>query len=170
MLACFRRIWCIYCILVWVGYVAFWTTVIQDILVDKDDGASSGHPETISNELASAISDGLYFYEQVPHCSKVLDLSSRYNTNLHLYHPIDMAFHHFREERGISEPLRKHRELERLLREEYHSLEAFRAKEKAEKRLPEKSVAAAEAAAPMTQKSHHSCAVELLPALPIFYE
>ncbi|RRT79974.1 hypothetical protein B296_00012257, partial [Ensete ventricosum] len=80
------------------------------------------------------------------------------------------AFHHFREERGISEPLRKHRELERLLREEYHSLEAFRAKEKAEKRLPEKSVAAAEAAAPMTQKSHHSCAVELLPALPIFYE
>ncbi|WOL16363.1 la-related protein 1A isoform X2 [Canna indica] len=37
------------------------------------------------------------------------------------------AFHHYRND---TEPLRKHPELERLLQEEYHSLEDFRAKEK----------------------------------------
>ncbi|RRT40284.1 hypothetical protein GW17_00060413, partial [Ensete ventricosum] len=40
------------------------------------------------------------------------------------------AFHHYREDRGSTEPLRKHPELERLLREEYRSLDDFRAKEK----------------------------------------
>ncbi|XP_009416371.2 la-related protein 1A-like isoform X1 [Musa acuminata AAA Group] len=44
--------------------------VTQDIRVDKDDGASSGQPETISNELASVISDGLYFYEQELHAKQ----------------------------------------------------------------------------------------------------
>ncbi|CAL9046197.1 unnamed protein product [Musa banksii] len=43
------------------------------------------------------------------------------------------AFHHFREERGETEPIRKHPELERLLREKYHSLDDFRSEEKAEK-------------------------------------
>ncbi|XP_065045239.1 la-related protein 1A-like isoform X1 [Musa acuminata AAA Group] len=43
------------------------------------------------------------------------------------------AFHHYREDRGSTEPLRKHPELERLLREEYRSLDDFRAKEKADK-------------------------------------
>ncbi|URE12736.1 la domain containing protein [Musa troglodytarum] len=43
------------------------------------------------------------------------------------------AFHHYREDRGSTEPLRKHPELERLLREEYPSLDDFRAKEKADK-------------------------------------
>ncbi|CAL9135023.1 unnamed protein product [Musa textilis] len=44
--------------------------VTQDISVGKDDGANSGQPETISNELASAISDGLYFYEQELHAKR----------------------------------------------------------------------------------------------------
>lgn len=39
------------------------------------------------------------------------------------------AFHHFRE-RSSNEPLRKHPELEKLLQEEYRSLDDFRAKEK----------------------------------------
>ncbi|KAJ8503867.1 hypothetical protein OPV22_004753 [Ensete ventricosum] len=43
------------------------------------------------------------------------------------------AFHHFREERGETEPIRKHPELERLLREKYHSLEDFRSDENAAK-------------------------------------
>eukprot|EP00262_Sarcandra_glabra_P007006 TRINITY_DN19565_c0_g1_i1.p1 TRINITY_DN19565_c0_g1~~TRINITY_DN19565_c0_g1_i1.p1 ORF type:complete len:1048 (+),score=188.56 TRINITY_DN19565_c0_g1_i1:248-3391(+) len=37
------------------------------------------------------------------------------------------AFHHYREARGQKEPLKKHPELERLLREEYRSLDDFRA-------------------------------------------
>lgn len=41
------------------------------------------------------------------------------------------AFHHYREARGQQKPLKKHPELDRLLREEYHSLDDFRAKEKA---------------------------------------
>ncbi|KAF8395627.1 hypothetical protein HHK36_019577 [Tetracentron sinense] len=41
------------------------------------------------------------------------------------------AFHHYREVRDQKAPLRKHPELARLLREEYHSLDDFRAKEKA---------------------------------------
>lgn len=40
-------------------------TSIQDTKVDKDDSIGSGKGEIISNELASAINDGLYFYEQV---------------------------------------------------------------------------------------------------------
>ncbi|XP_020102845.1 la-related protein 1A-like [Ananas comosus] len=38
--------------------------VTQDIRIDKDDKAGSRESKSISNELASAISDGLYFYEQ----------------------------------------------------------------------------------------------------------
>ncbi|KAK9170662.1 hypothetical protein Syun_002802 [Stephania yunnanensis] len=41
------------------------------------------------------------------------------------------AFHHYREIRDQKEPLKKHPELERLLREDYCSLEDFRSKEKA---------------------------------------
>ncbi|OVA13773.1 Protein of unknown function DM15 [Macleaya cordata] len=41
------------------------------------------------------------------------------------------AFHHYREARDKKEPLKKHPELERLLKEEYRSLDDFRAKEKA---------------------------------------
>ncbi|KAL2316929.1 hypothetical protein Fmac_030805 [Flemingia macrophylla] len=40
------------------------------------------------------------------------------------------AFHHYRRLRDQKEPLNKHPELDRLLREEYRSLEDFRAKEK----------------------------------------
>ncbi|XP_015574933.1 la-related protein 1A isoform X1 [Ricinus communis] len=40
------------------------------------------------------------------------------------------AFHHYRGLRDHKEPLKKHPELDRLLREEYCSLEDFRAKEK----------------------------------------
>ncbi|TKY57085.1 La-related protein 1A [Spatholobus suberectus] len=40
------------------------------------------------------------------------------------------AFHHYRKIRDQKEPLNKHPELDRLLREEYRSLEDFRAKEK----------------------------------------
>ncbi|KAK7300310.1 hypothetical protein RJT34_11153 [Clitoria ternatea] len=40
------------------------------------------------------------------------------------------AFHHYRKVRDHKEPLHKHPELDRLLREEYRSLEDFRAKEK----------------------------------------
>jgi la-related protein 1 len=40
------------------------------------------------------------------------------------------AFHHYRKMRNQKEPLQKHPELERLLNEEYRSLEDFRAKEK----------------------------------------
>ncbi|KAK9122472.1 hypothetical protein Sjap_012074 [Stephania japonica] len=40
------------------------------------------------------------------------------------------AFHHYREIRDQKEPLKKHPELERLLREDYCSLEDFRLKEK----------------------------------------
>ncbi|KAG1327684.1 putative la-related protein [Cocos nucifera] len=43
------------------------------------------------------------------------------------------AFHHFREMRVHVQPLKKHPELDRLLREEYRSLEDFKAKEKVEK-------------------------------------
>ncbi|RZR97044.1 hypothetical protein BHM03_00026155 [Ensete ventricosum] len=87
---------------------------IQDIMDDKDDRTGSGRQETISIELASAINDGLFFYEQVMSCCS-------------------LAFHHFREERGETEPIRKHPELERLLREKYHSLEDFRSDENAAK-------------------------------------
>ncbi|XP_004149652.1 LOW QUALITY PROTEIN: la-related protein 1A [Cucumis sativus] len=41
------------------------------------------------------------------------------------------AFHHYRRQRDQKEPLRKHPELDKLLREEYRSLDDFRAKEKA---------------------------------------
>ena len=47
-----------------------------------------------------------------------------------LIHGIDRAFHHYRKMRNQKEPLQKHPELERLLNEEYRSLEDFRAKEK----------------------------------------
>ncbi|EXB54653.1 hypothetical protein L484_022514 [Morus notabilis] len=40
------------------------------------------------------------------------------------------AFHHYREQRGQKEPLQKHPELDRLLREEYCCLDDFRAKER----------------------------------------
>lgn len=40
------------------------------------------------------------------------------------------AFHHYREVRDQKEALKKHPELERLLKEEYRSLDDFRAKEK----------------------------------------
>ncbi|KAG1370965.1 putative la-related protein [Cocos nucifera] len=43
------------------------------------------------------------------------------------------AFHHFREMRDHNQPLKKHPELDRLLREEYLNLKDFRAKEKVEK-------------------------------------
>lgn len=43
------------------------------------------------------------------------------------------AFHHYREERDGKEPLGKHPELERLLKEEYKSLEDFNNKERAPK-------------------------------------
>jgi len=45
-------------------------------------------------------------------------------------HGIDRAFHHYRKMRNQKEPLKKHPELDRLLNEEYRSLEDFRAKEK----------------------------------------
>nr|DAD43170.1 TPA_asm: hypothetical protein HUJ06_001400 [Nelumbo nucifera] len=41
------------------------------------------------------------------------------------------AFHHYRELRDGKAPLKKHPELDRLLKEEYRSLDDFRAKEKA---------------------------------------
>ncbi|XP_042460960.1 la-related protein 1A-like [Zingiber officinale] len=41
--------------------------VTQDTRVDKDDSIGSGKREIISNELALAINDGLYFYEQELH-------------------------------------------------------------------------------------------------------
>ncbi|KAG9458487.1 hypothetical protein H6P81_002995 [Aristolochia fimbriata] len=41
------------------------------------------------------------------------------------------AFHHYRESRDHKEPLKKHPELERLLKEEYRNLDDFRASEKA---------------------------------------
>ncbi|KAK1293808.1 hypothetical protein QJS10_CPA16g01270 [Acorus calamus] len=48
------------------------------------------------------------------------------------------AFHHFREERKDTEPLKKQPELDRLLREEYRSLDDFKkAKEGAEKKAKE---------------------------------
>ncbi|CAL0307496.1 unnamed protein product [Lupinus luteus] len=40
------------------------------------------------------------------------------------------AFHHYRKARGQKEPLNKHPELDKLLNEEYRSLNDFRAKEK----------------------------------------
>ncbi|KAE9614905.1 putative winged helix-turn-helix DNA-binding domain-containing protein [Lupinus albus] len=40
------------------------------------------------------------------------------------------AFHHYRKGRGQKQPLNKHPELEKLLSEEYRSLDDFRAKEK----------------------------------------
>ncbi|KAK2640995.1 hypothetical protein Ddye_022758 [Dipteronia dyeriana] len=40
------------------------------------------------------------------------------------------AFHHYRGRRDQKEPLKKHPELERLLKEEYRSIEDFRAKER----------------------------------------
>ncbi|XP_074571311.1 la-related protein 1A-like [Curcuma longa] len=52
--------------------------VTQDTRVDKDDSTSSGKSEIISNELASAINDGLYFYEQELHAKRS---SSARNTN-----------------------------------------------------------------------------------------
>ncbi|XP_039128157.1 LOW QUALITY PROTEIN: la-related protein 1A-like [Dioscorea cayenensis subsp. rotundata] len=45
------------------------------------------------------------------------------------------AFHHFREMRDNSKPLRKHPELDRLLKEEYKSLEDFRVKERASEKV-----------------------------------
>jgi la-related protein 1 len=45
-------------------------------------------------------------------------------------HVFGRAFHHYRGGRDTKEPLKKHPELDRLLREEYCSLEDFRAKEK----------------------------------------
>ncbi|KAL6009678.1 hypothetical protein ACLOJK_000107 [Asimina triloba] len=49
------------------------------------------------------------------------------------------AFHHYREVRDKKEPLKKHPELDRLLREEYRTLDDFRAKEKADKAAKEGS-------------------------------
>ncbi|XP_027329145.1 la-related protein 1A isoform X2 [Abrus precatorius] len=49
---------------------------------------------------------------------------------LDFYQKGNLAFHHYRKVRDHKEPLTKHPELERLLREEYRSLEDFRAKEK----------------------------------------
>nr|CAD1833145.1 unnamed protein product [Ananas comosus var. bracteatus] len=43
------------------------------------------------------------------------------------------AFHHYREKRGSAKPIKKHPELDRVLREEFRSLEDFRAKEKMDK-------------------------------------
>lgn len=40
------------------------------------------------------------------------------------------AFHHYRGLRDQKNPLKKHPELERLLREEYRSIDDFRAKER----------------------------------------
>ncbi|GLU02469.1 hypothetical protein SLE2022_197180 [Rubroshorea leprosula] len=40
------------------------------------------------------------------------------------------AFHHYREQRDQKEPLKKHPDLDRLLKEEYCSLDDFRAKER----------------------------------------
>ncbi|KAL5125649.1 La-related protein 1A [Glycine soja] len=58
-------------------------------------------------------------------------------TTLDFYHKGNLyglekywAFHHYRKVRGQKEPLNKHPELDRLLGEEYRSLEDFRAKEK----------------------------------------
>ncbi|KAF8403534.1 hypothetical protein HHK36_011638 [Tetracentron sinense] len=44
------------------------------------------------------------------------------------------AFHHYREVRDQKAPLKKHPELGRLLKKEYHSLDDFRTKEKAMRR------------------------------------
>lgn len=49
----------------------------------------------------------------------------------HLLCVLGRAFHHYRRQRDQKEPLRKHPELDKLLREEYRSLDDFRAKEKA---------------------------------------
>lgn len=37
----------------------------------------------------------------------------------------DRAFHHYREAQGRKEPLKKHPELDRLLRESYRSMDDF---------------------------------------------
>ena len=47
------------------------------------------------------------------------------------------AFHHYREMRDRQEPLAKHPELDRLLKEEYKCLEDFSNKEKARKAVGE---------------------------------
>ncbi|KAJ4787294.1 La-related protein [Rhynchospora pubera] len=49
------------------------------------------------------------------------------------------AFHHYREVRDNKEPLAKHPELERLLRDEYRSIEDFNSKEKASKAVGDAS-------------------------------
>lgn len=46
------------------------------------------------------------------------------------WYGIGRAFHHYRAKRDQKEPLTKHPELDKLLREEYRSLDDFRAKEK----------------------------------------
>lgn len=45
---------------------------------------------------------------------------------------MDRAFHHYQKDDN-KEPLKKHPELDRLLKEEYRSLDDFRAKGKATK-------------------------------------
>eukprot|EP00268_Persea_americana_P011018 TRINITY_DN14546_c0_g1_i3.p1 TRINITY_DN14546_c0_g1~~TRINITY_DN14546_c0_g1_i3.p1 ORF type:complete len:967 (+),score=186.90 TRINITY_DN14546_c0_g1_i3:325-3225(+) len=55
------------------------------------------------------------------------------------------AFHHYREVRDQKEALKKHPELERLLREEYRSLDDFRAKEKEKTAIT---------VVPMTERCH----------------
>ncbi|XP_072984049.1 la-related protein 1A isoform X2 [Typha latifolia] len=67
------------------------------------------------------------------------------------------AFHHFRENRNSGKPLRKHPELDRLLREEYRSLEDFRAKEKAEKAAGKESSISKTSSSNEKERDHHVC-------------
>uniref|UniRef100_A0A9I9D9F6 HTH La-type RNA-binding domain-containing protein n=1 Tax=Cucumis melo TaxID=3656 RepID=A0A9I9D9F6_CUCME len=59
------------------------------------------------------------------------DAASNYNYGMECLFRFYRAFHHYRRQRDQKEPLRKHPELDKLLREEYRSLDDFRAKEKA---------------------------------------
>ncbi|XP_073111183.1 la-related protein 1A isoform X3 [Elaeis guineensis] len=61
------------------------------------------------------------------------DAAAKYNYGLECLFRFYRAFHHFREMRVHVQPLKKHPELDRLLREEFRSLEDFKAKEKVEK-------------------------------------
>ncbi|WOL14714.1 la-related protein 1A isoform X2 [Canna indica] len=54
--------------------------VTQDIRADKDDKNDSAQPETISTELASAINDGLYFYEQELHAKRTSNRRNKITT------------------------------------------------------------------------------------------
>nr|CAN81042.1 hypothetical protein VITISV_029945 [Vitis vinifera] len=61
------------------------------------------------------------------------DAEFKYNYGLECLFRFYRAFHHFQKNDDHKEPPKKHPELDRLLREEYRSLDDFRAKGKAMK-------------------------------------